>query len=110
MDEDQKLADYIKELGDGLRQKKGLTGDGGVLTPLIKQVFEASLEGKLNHPRSSGFPNPDLQGRGFGIPMQLKQMHKSRILPPSPPEAEMGTFHSTGLHFKPMSLGLICIY
>lgn len=49
MDKKQKLEDYIKELGEGLRQKKGLTGEGGVLTPLIKQIIEASLEGELDH-------------------------------------------------------------
>ena len=49
MDKKQKLEDYIKELGEDLRQKKGLTGEGGLLTPLIKQIIEASLEGELDH-------------------------------------------------------------
>ena len=49
MDKQLNLQDYIKELGEGLRKGKGLTGDGGVLTPLIKEVIEASLEGELDH-------------------------------------------------------------
>ena len=40
------LKDYLKELGDGIREGKGLTGKGGVLTPLIKKVIEASLDGE----------------------------------------------------------------
>lgn len=49
MEKQKTLDDYIQELGEGLRQGKGLTGQGGVLTPLIKQVIEASLEGELDH-------------------------------------------------------------
>ena len=40
------LKDYLKELGDGIQEGKGLTGKGGVLTPLIKKVIEASLDGE----------------------------------------------------------------
>ena len=43
-----KLEDYLKELGDGIREGKGLTGKGGVLAPLIKKVIEASLDGELD--------------------------------------------------------------
>lgn len=49
MEKQKTLDDYIQELGEGLRQGKGLTGQGGVLTPLIKQVIEASLDGELDH-------------------------------------------------------------
>ena len=47
MKKQMKLEDYLKELGDGIREGKGLTGKGGVLTPLIKKVIEASLDGEL---------------------------------------------------------------
>ena len=49
MDKEKKLEDYIRELGEGLQQGKGLTGKDGVLTPLIKRIIEASLEGELDH-------------------------------------------------------------
>lgn len=60
MNKQKKLADYIKELSNDLREGKGLTGDGGVLTPLIKEIIEASLEGELDHhlkERESGDKN-----------------------------------------------------
>jgi len=47
MKKQMKLDDYLKELGDGIREGKGLTGKGGVLTPLIKKVIEASLDGEI---------------------------------------------------------------
>jgi len=46
MKKQMNLKDYLKELGDGIREGKGLTGKGGVLTPLIKKVIEASLDGE----------------------------------------------------------------
>lgn len=49
MEKQKKLEDYIRELGEDLRQGKGLTGSQGVLTPLIKEIIEASLEGELDH-------------------------------------------------------------
>ena len=49
MEKQKKLEDYIRELGEDIRQGKGLTGDQGVLTPLIKEIIEASLEGELDH-------------------------------------------------------------
>jgi len=49
MEKQMKLEEYIKELGEDLRQGRGLTGSGGVLTPLIKEIIEASLEGELEY-------------------------------------------------------------
>ena len=49
MDKKKRLEDYIHELSEGLSQGKGLTGKGGILTPLIKEIIEASLEGELDH-------------------------------------------------------------
>jgi len=49
MDKNKKLEDYIKEIGDEIRDRKGLTGKDGLLTPLIKQIIEASLEGEMDH-------------------------------------------------------------
>lgn len=41
------LEDFSKEAADLIRQGKPLTGEGGVFTPLIKQVLEAALEGEM---------------------------------------------------------------
>lgn len=49
MEKDKKLEDYIQELGEQVRQGKGLTGKSGALTPLIKEILEASLDGELEH-------------------------------------------------------------
>lgn len=57
MDKQKKLSDYIKELSEGLQSGKGLTGDQGVLTPLIKEIIEASLEGELDHHLSQKEPD-----------------------------------------------------
>jgi len=50
--------EQIQELAAELRESRRLTGDGGVFTPLLKQVIEASLEGEMDHhmdrTRSSG--------------------------------------------------------
>ena len=48
------LEKAIKELQSG----KNLTGEGGVLTPLIKQITEAALKGELeSHLAESDEPN-----------------------------------------------------
>jgi transposase-like protein len=49
MDKQKRLDAYILELGESLSQGKGLTGKDGILTPLIKEIIEASLEGELDH-------------------------------------------------------------
>ena len=40
--------EFSKQAAEQLRSGKPLTGKGGVFTPLIKQVIEASLEGELD--------------------------------------------------------------
>lgn len=40
--------DLIAELSKGLLEGKPLTGQGGVFTPLLKKVIEASLEGEMD--------------------------------------------------------------
>lgn len=40
--------EFSKEAAELIRQKKPLTGDRGVFTPLIKQVLEAALEGEMD--------------------------------------------------------------
>lgn len=39
---------FIKEAVGQIRQGKPLTGDGGIFTPLIKQVLESALEGEMD--------------------------------------------------------------
>jgi len=40
--------EFRKEAAELIRQKKPLTGDKGIFTPLIKQVIEAALEGEMD--------------------------------------------------------------
>jgi putative transposase len=40
--------EFSKKAAEHIRQGKPLTGDGGIFTPLIKQVVEAALEGELD--------------------------------------------------------------
>ena len=40
--------EFSKEAAELIRQKKPLTGDKGIFTPLIKQVLEAALEGEMD--------------------------------------------------------------
>jgi len=40
--------EFSKEAAKGIREGRPITGQGGVFTPLIKQVIEASLEGELD--------------------------------------------------------------
>ena len=43
-------------------------------------------------PRSSGFPNPDALGRGFGIPMLVEQ---TQVQNPPPAPSSGGNGHIT---------------
>lgn len=71
MEKQKKLEEYIKELSQGLREGKGLTGDKGVLTPLIKEIIEASLEGELDHHLEG--KDPEVKNRRNGrTPKNLK--------------------------------------
>ncbi|MEI7513533.1 MAG: IS256 family transposase [bacterium] len=40
--------EFSKKAGELIRQGKPLTGEGGIFSPLIKQIIEASLEGELD--------------------------------------------------------------
>lgn len=40
--------EFSKEAAEHIRQGKPLTGEGGIFSPLIKQVIEAALEGELD--------------------------------------------------------------
>lgn len=40
--------EFSKEAAEHIRQGKPLTGEGGIFSPLIKQVVEAALEGELD--------------------------------------------------------------
>ena len=48
MKENMNMEEFRKQAAELLRQGKPLTGKDGVMTPLIKQVLEASLEGELD--------------------------------------------------------------
>ena len=46
--EEQEFNELSKQLADKLRSGKKLTGKDGVVTPLIKRLLEAALEGELD--------------------------------------------------------------
>ena len=48
MKEEINLEEFSKQAAEQIRQGKPLTGDGGIFTPLIKQIIEAALEGELD--------------------------------------------------------------
>lgn len=48
MEEKFNLEEFSKELAEQIRNGKGLTGKDGALTPLLKKVIEAALEGELD--------------------------------------------------------------
>ena len=48
MEEKFNLDEFSKDLAEQIRNGKGLTGKDGALTPLLKKVIEAALEGELD--------------------------------------------------------------
>ena len=71
MKKDKNLKDYIKELSEQLQQGKSLTGKEGILTPLIKQVIEASLDAEIEH-HLEDKPPGDTNRRNGWTPKNLK--------------------------------------
>lgn len=55
------FAQFQKEAIEKLKKGQSLTGEGGILTPLIKQIVEASLEAEIEHHMDecdiAGIPN-----------------------------------------------------
>jgi transposase-like protein len=47
--EDFNLDDFKKEVTKKIREGKGLTGKDGALTPLLKEILEAAMEGEIDH-------------------------------------------------------------
>jgi transposase-like protein len=48
MEEDFNLDDFKKEVARKIREGKGLTGKDGALTPLLKEILEAAMEGEMD--------------------------------------------------------------
>lgn len=48
MEKQFNLEDFKKDLTKKIREGKGLTGKDGALTPLLKEVIEAAMEGELD--------------------------------------------------------------
>ena len=48
MEEKFNLEDFKKEVAQKIREGKGLTGKGGALTPLLKEILEAAMEGEMD--------------------------------------------------------------
>ena len=48
MEEKFNLEDFNKEVAQKIREGKGLTGKGGALTPLLKEILEAAMEGEMD--------------------------------------------------------------
>ena len=47
MEKDFNLEDFKKEVAQKIRDGKGLTGKEGALTPLLKEILEAAMEGDI---------------------------------------------------------------
>ena len=48
MEEDFNLEDFKKDVAKKIREGKGLTGKDGALTPLLKEILEAAMEGEMD--------------------------------------------------------------
>lgn len=48
-----KFDEFIKEAGDRIKSGQPLMGETGILTPLIKKIIDASLEGEMAHHMAS---------------------------------------------------------
>jgi transposase-like protein len=48
MQEKISLEEFRKQAAEQIRLGKPITGDGGIFTPLIKQILEAALEGEMD--------------------------------------------------------------
>lgn len=48
MEKDFNLEDFKKEVARKVREGKGLTGKEGALTPLLKEILEAAMEGEMD--------------------------------------------------------------
>ena len=48
MKEEMNMDEFQKRAAELIRQGKPLTGEGGIFTPLIKQVLEAAMEGEMD--------------------------------------------------------------
>ena len=46
--EDFNLEDFKKEVAKKIREGKGITGKDGALTPLLKEILEAAMEGEID--------------------------------------------------------------
>lgn len=60
------FGDFQREAVEKLRNGQSLTGSGGILTPLIKQIIEASLEAELDHHLEEGDVHQGLPNRRNG--------------------------------------------
>ena len=69
---DFNFADFQAKLIEEIRLGKDLLGKGGILTPLLKQCLEASLEGEMDSPMANCLEEPDNTNRRNG--KSVKQM------------------------------------
>ena len=63
--EEINLAELQEEVAEALKVGRPLTGSGGVLTPLIKQFIEASLEGEIEAHLEGSEDNNRKNGKSF---------------------------------------------
>ena len=69
---DFNFADFQAKLIEEIRLGKDLLGKGGILTPLLKQCLEASLEGEMDSHMANCLEEPDNTNRRNG--KSVKQM------------------------------------
>lgn len=82
MKKDFNLDEFSKKIAQELRDGKKLTGKDGALTPLLKQVIEAALEGELDEHLKETKPDTGNRRNGHTQKNLKSSMGGLEILPP----------------------------
>jgi putative transposase len=64
MEEKFNLEDFKKEVAKKIQEGKGLTGKDGALTPLLKEILEAAMEGEMDQHLKETKENKDNRRNG----------------------------------------------
>lgn len=65
MEEKFNLEDFKKEVAKKIREGKGLTGKDGALTPLLKDIIEAAMEGEMDEHLKETKENAENRRNGY---------------------------------------------
>jgi putative transposase len=89
---------FKQELVEGIRAGKNLSGRGGLLAPLVKQVLELSLEGELS---SHLHKEQSSEGKGFN----RRNGHSSKVVKTTAGSFELQTPRDRAGSFEPEIVG-----